>query len=116
MAAGLTQADLASRMGVSQPLVAQWEAGKKDPSAAHLALLSEILRGEGSEELHAPVSRPERGWRSYPSAPTAVAARRAWVDARNAAIRAGGREMFNPSGTEGHGELRKPGKKKARGS
>lgn len=40
---GVTQADLAHKLGVTQSLVAQWERGAAMPSAAKLPLLAEVL-------------------------------------------------------------------------
>jgi len=40
---GLNQADLANRLGVSQPTVANWESGVHDPRRLMLAKLSETL-------------------------------------------------------------------------
>lgn len=42
-AKGVTQADLAQMVGVTQSLVAQWERGAVMPSAAKLPLLAEVL-------------------------------------------------------------------------
>lgn len=41
---GLSQADLASRLGVSQPSVANWESGVHDPRRLVLAKLADILQ------------------------------------------------------------------------
>lgn len=41
--AGLSQADLAARVGVSQPAVANWESGVHDPRRLMLAKLAEAL-------------------------------------------------------------------------
>ena len=43
MTRGLTQAEQASEVGVTQSLVAQWERGASMPGAAKLPLLAEIL-------------------------------------------------------------------------
>ena len=40
---GLSQADLARRVGVSQPAIANWESGMHDPRRLVLAKLAEIL-------------------------------------------------------------------------
>jgi len=40
---GLSQADLAARIGVSQPAIANWESGVHDPRRLMLAKLAEIL-------------------------------------------------------------------------
>ncbi len=42
-AQGLSQADLARRLGVSQPAVANWESGVHDPRRLMLAALAEAL-------------------------------------------------------------------------
>lgn len=42
-AAGLNQADLASRIGVTQPAVANWESGVHDPRRLMLAKLADAL-------------------------------------------------------------------------
>lgn len=39
----LTQAQLAERMGVDQPLLSRWESGKVSPNKVHLRQLKEIL-------------------------------------------------------------------------
>lgn len=41
--AGLSQADLATRIGVSQPAIANWESGIHDPRRLMLAKLADIL-------------------------------------------------------------------------
>ena len=42
-AAGLTQADLAGRLGVDRTHVVHWENGRRRPSTAHLAQLASAL-------------------------------------------------------------------------
>lgn len=42
-AAGMTQAELANKIGVTQPIVASWETGVKSPRAAKLPKLAQIL-------------------------------------------------------------------------
>lgn len=42
-AAGMTQAELADKIGVTQPIVASWETGVKNPRAAKLPKLAQIL-------------------------------------------------------------------------
>lgn len=39
---GLTQTELADRLGVSQPLVARWEAGNRVPSGPAAILLKQL--------------------------------------------------------------------------
>jgi transcriptional regulator with XRE-family HTH domain len=49
--AGLTQAELAARTGVSRPLISKYENGKKDPSVTSL---SRLIHGCGMElRMHA---------------------------------------------------------------
>ena len=40
---GLSQADLAKKMGISQPAVAQWENGVSRPNISLLSKLAEVL-------------------------------------------------------------------------
>ena len=40
---GLTQAELAERMGVHQTAIAQWEKGQAAPTASKLPLLATVL-------------------------------------------------------------------------
>lgn len=47
---GLTQAELASQAGVSQPMIAQYETGLKIPSIVVGVILAKIL-GTTCEEL-----------------------------------------------------------------
>lgn len=44
---GLTQAQLAERLGVSQPCVSQWESGRRTPSALILDRILWLLASEG---------------------------------------------------------------------
>ena len=55
---GFTQAALAERMGVEQPTIQRWEAGKREPDLGQLIQLAEILEvqpgallGDGPVEL-----------------------------------------------------------------
>lgn len=41
---GLTQAHLASRLGVSQPTIHRWETGENEPNGRALARLMKLLR------------------------------------------------------------------------
>jgi transcriptional regulator with XRE-family HTH domain len=69
--AGLSQAELAEKMGVSQPRVSQWENGKSPPSPEQLKQLGEVLdlsnAGEGTANA-SPIAawlaaaRARRGW------------------------------------------------------
>lgn len=47
--AGLTQAELAERMGVHQTAVAQWEKGQAAPTASKLPMLAAVLSCSISE-------------------------------------------------------------------
>ena len=40
---GMSQAELANRVGVERSAVAKWESGKSLPQAAHLVKLAEIF-------------------------------------------------------------------------
>ena len=40
---GWSQGDLARRLGVSRPAVAQWESGRNRPSERHVAALRRLL-------------------------------------------------------------------------
>lgn len=44
LARSLTQAELAERLGVSRPLVSQWESGETTPGLGHLRELCLLLR------------------------------------------------------------------------
>jgi transcriptional regulator with XRE-family HTH domain len=44
--AGLTQAELAARAGISQPVVAAYERGRRDPT---VGMLDKLLRAAGFE-------------------------------------------------------------------
>ena len=44
-ASGLSQSDVARFLGVSQPTVSLWEAGKLTPRAGHAAALLDLLEG-----------------------------------------------------------------------
>jgi DNA-binding transcriptional regulator YiaG len=46
LAERLSQADLAERLGCSQPLIALWESGKAKPPAARLDQLADLTREE----------------------------------------------------------------------
>ncbi|MEX0984791.1 MAG: helix-turn-helix transcriptional regulator [Actinomycetota bacterium] len=51
-AAGLTQAQLANRIGTSQPTIARWEAGSQIPSVRSLIRLAEATGFELRVGLH----------------------------------------------------------------
>lgn len=53
ISAGMSQMELARRMGVSGPSVIQWEQGKNMPTSDKLPKLAEIL-GVEIGELYAP--------------------------------------------------------------
>jgi transcriptional regulator with XRE-family HTH domain len=49
--AGLSQVELARRLGVSQPLVSSWECGRVTPSIIDIATLEKTLDTEPGEML-----------------------------------------------------------------
>jgi DNA-binding XRE family transcriptional regulator len=49
--AGLSQKDLASRIGLKQPNISEMEAGRRTPSAEIMLKLSKVLRVSGDELL-----------------------------------------------------------------
>ena len=53
---GMTQEELASRMGVSRQSVAKWETGLSSPDIDRLALLRDVLQ-TSLDELIAPAGR-----------------------------------------------------------
>jgi type I restriction enzyme M protein len=59
-AAGLSQAELAAQVGVTQPIVSQWERGVAQPSAIALEKLQTVL---GEPAPPSPASPPRRGRR-----------------------------------------------------
>lgn len=133
MRAGFSQREVAERMGVSQPTVARWEAGKQEMTAEQAVKLDAVLHGglpakakpadppaEYSENIPAsapvantPAHIPAGGLRrSYPAAPVEVEARKKWVKARNLAIQqADPKRLFSKTGVEGKGVA--PGERKA---
>ena len=46
---GLTQKDLADKLGVTQPVVAQWERSTRSPSFTMLAMMVEILNATAGQ-------------------------------------------------------------------
>lgn len=58
--AGLTQAELASMAGTSQPTIAAYEAGRKSPSVATLRRLADAAGMEMNAAFHPPMTREER--------------------------------------------------------
>ena len=57
--AGLTQAELAHRIGVTQSVVARWERGAVEPRLSTLERISDALDAHLLVELVAPVSPDE---------------------------------------------------------
>lgn len=54
---GISQSELARRMGVKHPSVVQWETGKAMPAAAKLPKLAEVLGVEIGSSLTGPVRK-----------------------------------------------------------
>jgi len=50
-ATGMTQVELAARVGVSQAAVANWEKGTADPTVANVLALAKILHCSTDEIL-----------------------------------------------------------------
>ncbi len=48
--AGMTQQDLANRLGVTRPAITQWESSQTEPSHKHLFKAAELLNGGNFEE------------------------------------------------------------------
>ncbi len=68
--AGLSQAELADRLGLRQSSVSQWERASTKPSTAHLLALAEHLGISIVDQL-AGTAHPERGHpTTEPPAPT----------------------------------------------
>lgn len=42
--AGITQEDMAERIGVSRTTIAKWESGKAEPNLLHLVCIAQILQ------------------------------------------------------------------------
>lgn len=83
---GLSQRDLAERLGVSQSLVAQWERGTSNPTEQQKASVWTLQqRAKKVVRLDPYPSAPPGG----PKDSRGAEERLAWVNARNAAIRAG---------------------------
>ena len=55
--AGLTQAEVAERMGVSRSQVADWESGRNTPSVRSCVRLARALESEPDAVLAAVVAR-----------------------------------------------------------
>ena len=49
--AGITQCELAERMGIAHPRISEWENGKRDPTAGSLIALAWALGIEPRELL-----------------------------------------------------------------
>ncbi len=60
MAAGLTQAALASAAGTSQPTIAAYEAGRKSPTLRTVERLAGAAGLEMTVAFHRPLTREER--------------------------------------------------------
>ena len=61
LARGLTMAELAARIGVSQPAISQWESGREKPGRDSLQKLARAF-DVSLDELHgAPVASPSLG-------------------------------------------------------
>jgi type I restriction enzyme M protein len=75
-AAGWSQAELADKVGVTQPIVSQWERGVAAPSPIALAKLRTVLGDPAKKPAgpSAPPARPARRGRPSPSAPPPPAA------------------------------------------
>jgi transcriptional regulator with XRE-family HTH domain len=58
-AAGLTQEQLAGRVGVKRDAVARWEARVREPSWSNVVALAEALGVECGAFLEEPTDRPE---------------------------------------------------------
>lgn len=61
IARGLTQAELANEVGVTQSLVAQWERGASLPGAAKLPLLAGVLHCTIDDLFRQPEQEQGRG-------------------------------------------------------
>jgi len=62
-AAGLTQAVLAERLGVSQPTIVRWEDGTRSPDLPSLFALADVLGIAPADLLTSEPSRPRlSGW------------------------------------------------------
>jgi transcriptional regulator with XRE-family HTH domain len=60
-AAGLTQRDLADKIGVHVDAVARWEQGRREPSWATVLALAEALGVDCTAFTQAPAQRPPAG-------------------------------------------------------
>ena len=63
---GIQQKELAISIGVSRPIVSEWESGKKDPSGERLRKLAEffgvdelVILGKGVPDFWQPQSAPK---------------------------------------------------------
>ena len=56
---GLTQQELASKLGVSQQLVSYWETGQREPSEEHQELLAEYILDERKKERKTQAQPPQ---------------------------------------------------------
>jgi transcriptional regulator with XRE-family HTH domain len=95
-AVGVTQRDLAQRIGWSQTTLSNVEAGKRDLSPGEETLITTALasNGHGDPEMadlpdpepEPPDDPPEPHLAGYPAAPQSMEARRAWMRLRNAEL------------------------------
>lgn len=58
---GLTQQELAERVGVQRDAVARWEAGRREPSWSNVLALAAALGVDCMAFNEAPAKAPERG-------------------------------------------------------
>jgi HTH-type transcriptional regulator/antitoxin HipB len=70
-AAGLTQAQLAEQIGLSQNGLSQWEAGLREPGISQVAKLCEVLGVKCDAFMEAPAADVAPVPRSRPSVQTA---------------------------------------------
>ncbi|HET6950918.1 MAG TPA: helix-turn-helix transcriptional regulator [Acidimicrobiales bacterium] len=110
---GLTQADLAALLGVTQPAVAAWEAGRRAPTGRSAALLDRIAAARRGptrrygEFRGRPIELPESGWTPVVTADREVtlpgrldwSPRRGRRDLRDRAQRAGAYAQVLDEGT-----------------
>ena len=75
-AAGLSQAELARQVGVSQPMISLWERGVSEPAPDVLKQLRSVL-GEGKKKVHQPHRKEPAPPPPAPPEPTPRAPRKA---------------------------------------
>lgn len=59
--AGMTQPELARKLGVDQSTISHWEAGRKSPAAHNFKRLCAVLRVPREELTCAPIGSDEAG-------------------------------------------------------